>query len=95
MLYSIVAKTIIHSTKAADMQAYDGEGYKRLSGGDEFLVWLEGPVTVHAEVEDREDGTYTATYSTTMAGIYELYITNGDFPACKLFGAVAGMTLRG
>lgn len=67
------------------LQAYDCEGNKRLSGGDEFLVWLEGPVTVHAEVADREDGTYTASYSTTMAGIYELYITNGDLPAFSPF----------
>lgn len=59
-------------------QAYDCEGNKRLSGGDNFLVWLEGPATVHAKMADKGDGSYIATYQATAAGMYDLYLTNGE-----------------
>lgn len=58
-------------------QAVDELQNRRLAGGDSFMVWLEGPTTVHATVADNKDGTYTATYNTTMSGIYDVYITNG------------------
>jgi len=59
------------------MQAHDYLGNRRLSGGDTFLVWLEGPVTVHGSVEDKGTGVYTATYNITVSGMYSMYITNG------------------
>jgi hypothetical protein len=59
------------------VQAYDYLGNRRLSGGDAFLVWLEGPATVHASLEDQGTGVYTATYNLTVSGMYSLYITNG------------------
>ena len=40
-------------------------------------MWLEGPATVHAAVKDNGDGTYVATHKATVAGMYQLYITNG------------------
>ena len=59
------------------MQAHDYLGNRRLSGGDTFLVWLEGPATVHASLRDEGTGTYTATYTLTVSGMYSLYVTNG------------------
>ena len=38
---------------------------------------LDGPRTVLGSVEDRGDGTYSAAYSTTLAGTYQLHVTNG------------------
>lgn len=58
-------------------QARDSLGNKRLSGGDTFLVWLEGPETVHGHIRDHENGTFTANYTAIKAGLYDLYITNG------------------
>ena len=40
-------------------------------------MWLEGPATVHATVQDNSNGTYVATHNATVAGMYQLYITNG------------------
>jgi hypothetical protein len=62
------------------MQAHDHLGNRRLSGGDTFLVWLEGPATVHANVKVKDTGVYTATYNLTISGMYSLYITNGTPP---------------
>lgn len=59
------------------LQARDNLGNKRLSGGDNFVVWLEGPATVHARVKDQDDGSFLATYTAYKAGMYNLYITNG------------------
>jgi hypothetical protein len=61
-----------------EVQAYDEEGNQRLCGGDTFLARLVGITTVDANVEDKGDGTYDITYSTTTAGIYNLYISNGE-----------------
>lgn len=58
-------------------QAKDELRNRRLAGGDCFLVWLEGPATVHAVVQDNGDGTYLATHNATVTGMYQLYITNG------------------
>lgn len=59
------------------LQARDAISNKRLAGGDSFVAWLEGPATVHANVADRDDGSYSVTYCTTIAGVYQLYVTNG------------------
>lgn len=58
------------------IKAHDHLGNRRLSGGDTFLVWLEGPATVHANVKVKDTGVYTATYNLTISGMYSLYITN-------------------
>lgn len=50
-----------------------------MSGGDAFVVWLEGPATIYASLKDAADGSYTATYNATTSGMYQLYITNGIF----------------
>ena len=36
------------------------------------------PACIHGDVADHGDGTYTATYKGTVAGVYTLYITTGE-----------------
>ena len=61
------------------VQAHDDLRNKRLCGGDTFLVHLSGgPQEVHADITDTDDGMYTATYSTTRAGQYQLHISDGE-----------------
>lgn len=66
-----------------ELQAKDELRNKRLAGGDTFIVWLEGPATVHASVDDRNDGTYIAAFKSTIVGLYDLYITNGGPLSCR------------
>ena len=76
-------KPLWHSTRGinplACLQAYDELKNKRLSGGDNFMAHLVGPagVITHAKLEDKEDGTYLATYCCTAAGMHDLHITIG------------------
>ncbi|CAL8470902.1 g10444 [Coccomyxa elongata] len=49
---------------------------KRLCGGDVFAVRLNGPDSIEGRVIDNDDGTYTVNYTATVAGKYELAITD-------------------
>ena len=44
------------------IQARDGLGMNRTTGGDTFCVLLHGPAFVEATVKDNQDGTYTVKY---------------------------------
>ncbi len=59
------------------MQAKDQLRNKRLCGGDVFAVRLNGPDNIEGLVLDNDDGTYTVNYTATVAGKYELAITDG------------------
>ena len=41
---------------------------------------LRGPVGLQAEVTDRGDGTYIATYTPTISGSYAMNVTLGRQP---------------
>lgn len=66
----------------ACLQARDDLRNKRLCGGDVFSVHLLGPKHVQADITDHDDGTYTATYSSDLAGMYQLHISNGEHASC-------------
>ncbi|KAK9904172.1 hypothetical protein WJX75_005923 [Coccomyxa subellipsoidea] len=51
---------------------------RRLCGGDVFAVHLTGPNSIEGSVMDNDDGTYTVTYTATLAGQYQLSITMDD-----------------
>lgn len=51
--------------------AYEENGVRRTSGGDEFVVELEGTRSLSASVIDNLDGSYQATYTATKSGSYE------------------------
>lgn len=59
------------------MQARDELRNRRLCGGDVFAVHLTGPNSIEGSVMDNDDGTYTVTYTATLAGQYQLSITMG------------------
>lgn len=62
------------------MQARDEAGNRRLSGGDEFQVLLTGPsASLAATVTDKGDGTYSVAYTASVAGVYQLSITVGEW----------------
>lgn len=58
-------------------QAKDDLRNKRLCGGDVFAVRLNGPESIEGLVVDNDDGTYTVNYTATVAGKYQLAITDG------------------
>ena len=55
-----------------DIVARDEHRNARGVGGDWFTATLHGPETVHAEVVDRGDGTYTVRYCPRRSGDYLL-----------------------
>lgn len=50
------------------------------------MVTLIGPAgrKTTATVNDKGDGTYSATYSCCSAGLHELYITTGMLQVCSI-----------
>lgn len=49
----------------------DESGVRRTSGGDEFIVELEGTRSISGSVVDNLDGSYDVTYTPTKSGNYE------------------------
>jgi len=65
---------------ALRIQAVDGRGLWRTSGGDVFEAQLVGaspPAFVRVEAADNGDGSYSATYTLTAAGEYALVVRAG------------------
>ena len=48
--------------------AKDESGVRRTSGGDDFVVELEGTRSVSGSVVDNLDGTYPVSYTVTKSG---------------------------
>ena len=73
-------------------QAYDEVKNKRLSGGDDFQVKLIGPGghETHADLQDKDDGTYLVTYCTSAAGTHDVHVTIGEL---HLFFALHGNSI--
>ena len=65
------------------VQARDEEDNRRLAGGDDFVVELEGPSRVHGHVTDNQDGTYEASYCVFAAGEYSLNLYTGGTSSCS------------
>eukprot|EP01052_Picozoa_sp_SAG31_P022653 SAG31_NODE_1812_length_7215_cov_1.891934_1_plen_2312_part_01 len=68
------------------IQARDRFSNPRLGGGDEVAIAFDPPadgpnivVNLHG-IEDHDNGTYTATYSTTFAGDYHVHIQLNSVP---------------
>jgi filamin len=58
------------------IQAVDGRGVARKSGGDVFEVNITGPEgdNPHATIRDNAEGTYTVTWAGKYAGLYAIRI---------------------
>jgi hypothetical protein len=50
--------------------AKDESGVRRTSGGDDFVVELEGTRSVTGSVVDNLDGTYPVSYTITKSGCF-------------------------
>mmetsp|Transcript_25806 Transcript_25806/g.48982 ORF Transcript_25806/g.48982 Transcript_25806/m.48982 type:complete len:758 (+) Transcript_25806:138-2411(+) len=74
-----IARGVAGEDSVFGIQARDEIKNRRLCGGDEFNVMLEGPggVKVYGTLQDNDDGTYVARYNCTIAGKYQLYVTLG------------------
>ncbi|KAI3425374.1 hypothetical protein D9Q98_009138 [Chlorella vulgaris] len=72
-----VTKAVAGKLAELAIEARDDNGCLRLSGGDEFQAALTGPAAVTIDVKDNDDGTYSLSYTATVAGVYELSITIG------------------
>ena len=55
---------------------HDTSGARATTGGMDFIVQLNGPTSVRGSVLDQLDGSYTAHYTVTRAGDYELIVNN-------------------
>jgi len=70
------------------LQARDELKNRRLCGGDVFVVRLEGPSELDGTVKDHNNGTYTASYTPTLAGVHQLHLLNGmkfSFPCREIW----------
>lgn len=58
------------------MQAVDGRGVARKSGGDVFDINIEGPEfdAPHATIRDNAEGTYVVTWTGKYAGLYSIKV---------------------
>ena len=58
------------------IQAVDGRGVARKSGGDVFDISISGPEgdVPHATIRDNAEGTYTVTWAGKFAGLYAVRI---------------------
>jgi len=54
--------------------AYEENGVRRTSGGDDFIVQLGGTRALLGSVIDNLDGSYQATYMGTKSGAYEVSV---------------------
>ena len=54
--------------------AYEEDGRRRTSGGDDFIVQLAGTRALYGSVIDNLDGSYQATYVATKSGAYEMSV---------------------
>jgi filamin len=68
------------------IQAVDGRGVARKSGGDNFEVSIKGPEgdEPHATIRDNAEGTYTISWVGKFTGLYAVHI--------QLDGATVGGT---
>jgi hypothetical protein len=75
-----------HEIAQFSIQARDGYGNRRTTGGDEFgarLLCVErqqqpsDAPELEAEIFDRGDGTYLGAYRPALAGAHELHVTLG------------------
>lgn len=58
------------------IQAVDGRGVARKSGGDQFEISITGPEgdSPHAKIRDNAEGTYTVTWAGKHAGLYAVRV---------------------
>ncbi|KAK9833748.1 hypothetical protein WJX74_004831 [Apatococcus lobatus] len=73
-------QSVAGQTATFQIEARDEEDNRRLAGGDEFVVELDGPSHVHGSTTDNQNGTYEATYCVHAAGQYSLKLFT-DQPA--------------
>lgn len=75
------AQAVVGSTTSVELVARDANGNARLKGGDQVKVVLRGPgdlVSV-AQVTDKEDGHYRATFSLPVTGDWQIGLqVNGE-----------------
>ena len=71
-------QTTAGATTSFDIVARDQHHNARGVGGDWFTATLYGPETVHAEVLDRGDGTYTVRCCPRRSGDYLLAVTKDE-----------------
>lgn len=58
------------------LQAVDGRGVARKSGGDVFDINIEGPEfdAPHATIRDNAEGTYVVTWTGKYSGLYSIKV---------------------
>ena len=69
-----------HAPATFLIRAKDWVGRECTSGGAYFEVRLRGPVNLQAEVVDRGDGTYAASYTAAISGSYSMHVTLNRVP---------------
>jgi len=73
---SVASGTGLQSSQAGIVSSFaitakDESGASRTSGGDTFIVELEGTRSITASVIDQLSGVYQVTYTATKSGAYE------------------------
>ena len=71
-----MAQAVAGEPTSFTIQAVDGRGVARKSGGDNFDVTIKGPEddTPHAKIRDNAEGTYTVSWAGKFAGIYAVHV---------------------
>lgn len=59
---------------AFSITARDESGVRRTSGGDNFIVELEGTRSITGSVVDNLNGAYAVTYLATKSGSYDIAV---------------------
>jgi hypothetical protein len=73
----------------------DSANRRRTSGGDRFVVDIQGAGNVSSSIQDNNDGSYFVSYRTTVAGSYTLSVqlVNYDGSATDIEGSPRTVTV--
>ena len=76
-----LSQAIVKEVAEFSICAFDKNGVKRLTGGDEFKVSVkqmtQPPAILRARINDQDDGTYVCEYLPVVVGQVEITITHG------------------
>ena len=66
----------VHHPSEFIIEAYDGYGARRSTGGDSFFVAIRGAQRVRARVTDNNDGSYRCAWTPPQSGTYNIAVSS-------------------
>ena len=65
----------VRHTSEFVIEAHDGRGSRKITGGDAFFVAIRGASRVRARITDNNDGTYKVEWKPPQSGTYSIAVS--------------------